>query len=83
MLEGWQPEQHPRLLQLLDVVTHELAAGQDRPGPDLDGAWPADRLTARRPRRTGQARPCTLTSYTLAWKVPAGSAGSLVNQTST
>jgi EmrB/QacA subfamily drug resistance transporter len=38
MLEGWQPEQHPRLLQLLDVVTHELAAGQDRPGPDLDGA---------------------------------------------
>jgi DNA-binding MarR family transcriptional regulator len=36
LLDGWQPEHHPRLLQLLDVVTHELAASHERPGPDLD-----------------------------------------------
>ena len=40
LLDGWQPEQHPRLLQLLGVITHELAAGRDRPGRDLDGTAP-------------------------------------------
>jgi EmrB/QacA subfamily drug resistance transporter len=38
LLEGWQPEQHPRLLQLLNDITHELAASHERPGPDLDVA---------------------------------------------
>jgi EmrB/QacA subfamily drug resistance transporter len=38
LLEGWQPQQHPRLLQLLAEITHELAAGQERPGPDLEPA---------------------------------------------
>ena len=46
LLDGWQPEQHPQLLQLLDVITHELAASHERPGPDLDGTSP----TARRAR---------------------------------
>jgi EmrB/QacA subfamily drug resistance transporter len=41
LLDGWQPEQHPQLLRLLGVVTHELAASHERPGPDLDAAPPA------------------------------------------
>jgi EmrB/QacA subfamily drug resistance transporter len=36
LLDGWQPDQHPRLLQLLGNITHELAASNERPGPDLD-----------------------------------------------
>jgi len=36
LLDGWQPDLHPKLLQLLDEITHELAAGRERPGPDLD-----------------------------------------------
>jgi DNA-binding MarR family transcriptional regulator len=36
LLDDWQPEQHPRLLQLLSTITHELAASHERPGPDLD-----------------------------------------------
>ncbi len=35
-LEGWQPELHPRLLELLSEITHELAASSERPDPDLD-----------------------------------------------
>jgi DNA-binding MarR family transcriptional regulator len=35
---GWQPEQHPRLLELLTRLTHQLAAGSETPGPDLDAA---------------------------------------------
>ncbi len=38
LLDGWQPETHPRLLELLDAITHELAASHERPGPDLDPA---------------------------------------------
>ena len=38
LLDGWQPEQHPRLLELLTSVTHELAASSERPGRDLDPA---------------------------------------------
>jgi DNA-binding MarR family transcriptional regulator len=34
----WQPEQHPRLLELLTRLTHQLAAGSETPGPDLDAA---------------------------------------------
>jgi DNA-binding MarR family transcriptional regulator len=34
----WQPEQHPRLLELLTRLTHQLAAGSETPGPDLDPA---------------------------------------------
>ena len=48
LLDGWQPEQHPRLLHLLDVITHELAASHERPGPDLDATSPAARRA--RPR---------------------------------
>jgi hypothetical protein len=36
MLDDWQPELHPRLLELLTEITHELAAGSERPDPDLD-----------------------------------------------
>src|SRR5215470_7503294 len=34
----WQPEQHPRLLELLTRLTHQLAADSETPGPDLDAA---------------------------------------------
>jgi EmrB/QacA subfamily drug resistance transporter len=34
----WEPEQHPRLLELLTRLTHQLAAGSETPGPDLDAA---------------------------------------------
>ena len=34
----WHPEQHPRLLELLTRLTHQLAAGSETPGPDLDTA---------------------------------------------
>jgi EmrB/QacA subfamily drug resistance transporter len=36
LLDGWRLEEQPRLLQLLTVITHELAAGHERPGPDLE-----------------------------------------------
>ena len=36
LLDDWHPEQHPRLLELLSDITHELAASHERPGPDLD-----------------------------------------------
>ncbi len=36
MLDDWQPDLHPRLLELLTEITHELAAGSERPDPDLD-----------------------------------------------
>jgi DNA-binding MarR family transcriptional regulator len=36
LLDDWHPEQHPRLLELLTDITHELAASHERPGPDLD-----------------------------------------------
>jgi EmrB/QacA subfamily drug resistance transporter len=36
LLDDWQPQQHPRLMQLLRTITHELAAGHEPPGPDLD-----------------------------------------------
>jgi EmrB/QacA subfamily drug resistance transporter len=38
LLDGWHPQQHPRLLQLLAEITHELAASHERPGPDLEHA---------------------------------------------
>ena len=47
LLEGWQPDQHPRLLELLGSITHELAASHERPGPDLDSG---------RAARTGRGR---------------------------
>jgi hypothetical protein len=33
---GWHPELHPRLLELLSEITHELAASTERPGRDLE-----------------------------------------------
>jgi hypothetical protein len=36
LLEDWQPQQHPRLLLLLTDITHELAAGHERRGPDFE-----------------------------------------------
>jgi EmrB/QacA subfamily drug resistance transporter len=36
LLDGWHPELHPRLLELLSDITHELAASGERPGRDLD-----------------------------------------------
>ena len=38
LLAGWQLEQQPRLRRLLTVITHELAASHERPGPDLEPA---------------------------------------------
>jgi EmrB/QacA subfamily drug resistance transporter len=35
---GWDPEHHPRLVELLTRITHQLAAGSETPGPDLDAA---------------------------------------------
>jgi EmrB/QacA subfamily drug resistance transporter len=34
--DGWHPERHAALLTLLKEMTHELAAGGERPGRDLD-----------------------------------------------
>src|SRR6516164_9200192 len=34
----WHPDQHPALGSLLDRLTHQLAAGREAPGPDLDYA---------------------------------------------
>jgi EmrB/QacA subfamily drug resistance transporter len=36
LLEGWHPRQHPRLLEFLGKITHELAASNERPGSDLE-----------------------------------------------
>ncbi|MGN6792283.1 MAG: DHA2 family efflux MFS transporter permease subunit [Streptosporangiaceae bacterium] len=36
LLDGWNPELHPRLLELIAEITHELAASGERPDPDLD-----------------------------------------------
>jgi len=36
LLDDWHPEQHPRLRELLSEIRHELAAGHERPGRDLD-----------------------------------------------
>ena len=36
MLDGWHPQLHPRLLELVTEITHELAASSERPDPDLD-----------------------------------------------
>jgi EmrB/QacA subfamily drug resistance transporter len=36
LLDGWHPELHPRLLELVTEITHELAASGERPDPDLD-----------------------------------------------
>jgi DNA-binding MarR family transcriptional regulator len=36
LLDGWHPELHPRLLELITEITHELAASGERPDPDLD-----------------------------------------------
>jgi hypothetical protein len=35
-LLGWKPEEYPDLLRLLSRFTHELAAGDERPGRDLE-----------------------------------------------
>jgi EmrB/QacA subfamily drug resistance transporter len=35
-LLGWKPAEHPDLLRLLSRFTHELAAGDERPGRDLE-----------------------------------------------
>ena len=51
----WQPEQHPRLLELLTRLTHQLAAGSETPGPDLDTA--AAGGPARRPRTGNSHAP--------------------------
>jgi hypothetical protein len=37
-LDGWHPELHASLLELLREITHELAASSERPGRDLDPA---------------------------------------------
>ncbi len=37
-LDGWHPELHASLLQLLTQITHELAASSEHPGRDLDFA---------------------------------------------
>jgi DNA-binding MarR family transcriptional regulator len=37
----WHPDQHPALLELLDRLTHQLAASREPPGRDLDGTQPS------------------------------------------
>jgi len=41
LLDGWHAELHPRLLELLSAITHELAASPERPGRDLDATYAA------------------------------------------
>ena len=36
LLTGWHPDQHPELMGCLKRLTHELAASDESPGPDLD-----------------------------------------------
>jgi EmrB/QacA subfamily drug resistance transporter len=38
LCSDWHPDQHPRLVSLLDRLTHQLAASSEPPGPDLDHA---------------------------------------------
>jgi DNA-binding MarR family transcriptional regulator len=38
LAEDWEPEHHPGLVSLLDRLTHQLAASNEPPGPDLDHA---------------------------------------------
>ena len=40
-LDGWDPQDHPELLRVLNRFTLELAASSERPGPDLEPATPA------------------------------------------
>jgi DNA-binding MarR family transcriptional regulator len=40
-LAGWDTQAHPELLRLLSRFTHELAAGDEQPGRDLEPATPA------------------------------------------
>jgi DNA-binding MarR family transcriptional regulator len=42
----WEPEQHPRLVELLTRLTHQLAASGETPGAELDGSAGA-KQTAR------------------------------------
>jgi len=42
----WEPEQHPRLVELLTRLTHQLAASGETPGAELDGSAEA-KQTAR------------------------------------
>jgi hypothetical protein len=37
-LVGWDSDAHPELLRLLSRFTHELAAGDEQPGRDLEPA---------------------------------------------
>ncbi|HXZ72239.1 MAG TPA: MarR family winged helix-turn-helix transcriptional regulator, partial [Streptosporangiaceae bacterium] len=50
----WHPEQHPRLLELLTRLTHQLAAGSETPGSDLDAA-----AAGARAPDGGEGRPGT------------------------
>ncbi len=38
LLSGWDVEAHPELCRLLDQFTHELIAGDERPGRDLESS---------------------------------------------
>ncbi|MGE5287034.1 MAG: MFS transporter [Micromonosporaceae bacterium] len=38
LLTGWHPDQHPELMAFLTRLTHQLAASDESPGPDLDVA---------------------------------------------
>jgi EmrB/QacA subfamily drug resistance transporter len=38
LCDGWHPEKYPELTALLSSITHQLAAGGDKPGRDLDAA---------------------------------------------
>ena len=49
----WHPEQHPRLLELLTRLTHQLAAGSETPGPDLDAAAAGQEPDGAGPRARG------------------------------
>jgi EmrB/QacA subfamily drug resistance transporter len=40
LLDGWECERHPTLLELLKTITHELAASKERPGRDLETVAP-------------------------------------------
>jgi EmrB/QacA subfamily drug resistance transporter len=41
LLTGWHPDRQPALMHCLTRLTHELAASDESPGPDLDAATQA------------------------------------------
>ena len=74
LLVGWHPELHPRLLELLAGITHDLAASDERPGRDLDRVGQSNySISIRRANLLACDLRCRSACSSLG--PPAGSAG--------